>query len=219
MTQPEVLAYPTQINDQSVFRAFRNVIDRVNGISDNASAANERLAQLEKMTLEEIQNALQIGGSNPLNVTGLPGQLSQDQPTGSVNLATGVSGVLGTSHGGTGVAYNRVADVPALTGQTADVGSTAFAGGATPGVYRVSWYLECTTADGAAGTVTAAIAFTDAVGATTVSSSALALTATGRTQGTAFIQLQSGTINYSTTHTGGYGSSQYALFLCLERMS
>lgn len=47
-------------------------------------AAYERLRQTvlaaTPLTLPQIQQALQVGGSHPLNVTGLPGTLRQNQP-------------------------------------------------------------------------------------------------------------------------------------------
>jgi ABC-type proline/glycine betaine transport system substrate-binding protein len=107
----------------------------------------------------------------------------------------------------------------ALTAQTANITSTAFTGGATAGLYRVNYCLQCTTADAAAGTVTLTVSWTDGAGATSVASAALALTAVGRTSGIFYVQLASGSITYATANAGGYGTAQYALYETLERLN
>jgi hypothetical protein len=127
--------------------------------------------------------------------------------------------VVPAANGGTGVSYNRISDTVALTNQGAAIGSTNFANGGTAGTYRVSYYLEDTTLDLTAGTIQLQVTFTDAAGAVTVSSTALPLTALGRTSGVFFIQLQSGNIAYSTVLVGIVGTAKYALFICLERLS
>lgn len=106
-----------------------------------------------------------------------------------------------------------------LTGQSAIVGSTNFQGESSPGLYRLSYYLETTTGAGGAGTIQLSVSFTDAAGATTVVSTAVSLAAIGRTSGVVAVQLQSGSIAYSTILTGIFGASKYALYLCLERLS
>lgn len=102
------------------------------------------------------------------------------------------------------------------TAKTADIASANLTDTCPAAMYRINWVLECTTADAAAGAVTVNFAWTDDVGATTGASSAQALTATGRTEGSIRVYLASGNITYSTTHTGSYGTSQYALRVRVE---
>lgn len=96
------------------------------------------------------------------------------------------------------------------TGQTADIASTKLTNGHPAGMYRVMVVLEDTTADATAGAVTCTISWTDDVGATTGTVTQL-LTGTGRSVLDQVMYLASGDITYATTHTGIYGTSQYAL--------
>ena len=107
----------------------------------------------------------------------------------------------------------------ALTAQVAAISSTNFANSSTAGTYRVSYSLLTTTADAAAGTIQLSVAFTDNAGATTVVSTALILTALGRTTGVFFVRLASGSVAYSTILGGIIGTSVYALYISLERLS
>lgn len=158
-------------------------------------------------------------GSLGTTTTFLQGNAGGAPTWANVDLATSVTGTLPAANGGTGVTYNRVADTVALTAQTADISATPFANSSVAGTYRCSYYLEDTTADLTAGTVQLTVAFTDAAGSTTVVSAALVLTAVGRTPGVFFIQLSSGSITYAVAHTGIFGTAQYALYACLERLS
>lgn len=128
--------------------------------------------------------------------------------TGTVALITGA----GTKAPG-------ICATLALTAQTAAITTTALANSSTAGTYRVSYSLQDTTADLAAGTIQLNIAFTDGAGATTVNSTALVLTALGRTTGVFYLQLASGSITYATTLVGLIGTATYALYLSLERLS
>lgn len=112
-----------------------------------------------------------------------------------------------------------ISDTVALTGQTADITTTNFAGVTAPGTYRVNYSLLATSADLTAGAVQLTIAFTDAAGATTITSSNLVLTALGRSAGVGYIQLASGNISYAVAHTGIFGTATYALYMTLERLS
>ena len=106
-----------------------------------------------------------------------------------------------------------------LTAQVAAIGSTNISGTNTTGLYRVSYYLEDTTADITAGTIMVTIGWTDDAGATTTSSVALPLTAVGRTSGILYVRvLGTGSIQYSTTLVGIIGTSQYALFITAEKL-
>jgi hypothetical protein len=82
----------------------------------------------------------------------------------------------------------------------------------------VSYYLACTTADAAAGTITFNVVATDDVGSVTNSSSALALTATGRTSGEFTMYVASGNLTYSTTLGGVIGTARYALRVRVEAL-
>jgi hypothetical protein len=96
------------------------------------------------------------------------------------------------------------------TAQVADIASTKLTDTTPAGLYVVSCALECTTADGAAGSVIVTFSWTDDVGATTQVLTQV-LTATGRQTLTFTVYLASGNITYAVTHTVGYGTSQYAL--------
>ncbi len=87
---------------------------------------------------------------------------------------------------------------------------------APAGFYRVSYTLEDTTADITAGTIQFQINYTDDVGATTQTSAALILTATGRTQGAMEAYLASGELSYQTNLTGVIGVAKYALRVRVE---
>ena len=104
------------------------------------------------------------------------------------------------------------------TAQVANIASTKLTNGTAAGFYLVHYVLEDTTADVTAGTVTLVVAWTDDAGATTVSSAALVLTTAGRTSGTIPIYLASGDVTYSTTHTGLFGTAQYALRMRIVAM-
>jgi len=158
-------------------------------------------------------------GTLGTSTTVLHGAVAGDPTYSAVDLTADVTGILPFGNGGTGVSYNRIANTVALTGQVAAIGSTNFSNGGTAGTYRASYYLEDTALDLTAGTIQLQITFTDAAGSVTVSSSALPLTALGRTSGVFFIQLQSGSIAYSTALVGIVGTAQYALYICLERLS
>lgn len=114
-----------------------------------------------------------------------------------------------------------IASTVARLAQTADIGATNFSNASSAGTYRCSYYLVDVGADVAAGAVQVTFSFTDANGATTVVSAAVALTGIGtvRTSGVFFIQQSSGNVSYSTSHTGIFGTATYSLYICLERLS
>lgn len=115
--------------------------------------------------------------------------------------------------------YPQVVQTVTFPTQKTDIAGTAFQGVVIPGLYRVSMNIECTTSAGGAGTVTPSVAFTDDVGLTSVSTTALSLTATGRQSGQFFIRSLSGFISYSTAHTGSYSTAVYSLYIVLERLA
>lgn len=118
-----------------------------------------------------------------------------------------------------GMGVATIVDSVALTGQVADITATNISSGNVAGRYRVSYYLEDTTADVLAGAVTVTFAFTDAAGSTTVASAPVALTALGRGSGSFFVQLSSGNITYAVTHTGIFSTSAFALYIIAERLA
>lgn len=164
---------------------------------------------------------VKVLGSLGTTTTVLHGNAGGDPSFGAVSLTADVSGILPVANGGTGVGYNRISDTVAATNLGADFPAAAFANSSTAGTYRCSYYLEDTTADVAAGGVTMTVAFTDDAGATTVVSAAVPLTGIGilRTSGVFFIQNAGGNITIAVGHTGVFGTSKYALYACLERLS
>lgn len=163
-------------------------------------------------------------GSLGTTTTVLHGNAAGAPSFGAVSLTADVSGILPVANGGTGASTLVGAGVVGvvtnvqLTNQSADITSTNFSNTSTAGLYRISYSLEDTTSDITAGAVTITIAYTATAGAITVPSSAQVLTGSGLTQGTIFAQLASGSISYSTTHTGLFGTAKYALYMTVERL-
>lgn len=131
--------------------------------------------------------------------------------------ASGYSGFSGKS-GYSG--YSGVVPIIAsvsLTGQVADIVDTTLT--STAGLYRVAYYILDTVADLTAGAVTLNIKYTDDAGARTLSTSPVILTAiTGFAQGEVIARLASGNLTYGVTHSGSFGTAQYALYLTAERL-
>lgn len=87
------------------------------------------------------------------------------------------------------------------------------------GLYRLAYYLVDSTADLTAGAVRLNVTYSDSGVAQTQNTATVALTILGTfTQGEIIIQLASGNIAYSTTHTGIFGSAKYNLYISLERL-
>lgn len=126
--------------------------------------------------------------------------------------------IVPVASGGTGIAYNRIADTIARTNQSADITTTNFNGVITPGTYRVSYSLQDTASDVTAGTVTLTVGYTDGAGATTKTATQV-LTGVGRTDGVFFLQAASGNVTWAISHTGLFGSAKYSLYICFERLS
>ncbi len=106
----------------------------------------------------------------------------------------------------------------ALIEQTASISATNFTNSQTAGRYRVTYTLQCTTADERAVSVKATFAWTDNNGAASVDSDTLVLTARGRTTGTVIVQVASGAFTYATT-VDTIGTAQYALYADVEKIS
>lgn len=128
------------------------------------------------------------------------------------------SGGDGTLSVDTNTYLARTATVTA-TGQVADIGSTNLTTTGA-GLYRLAYYLVDTVADLTAGAVRLNVTYTDSGAAQTQQSATVALITLGAfTQGEYIIQLASGNIAYSTTHTGIFGTSAYNLYITLERLN
>lgn len=110
-------------------------------------------------------------------------------------------------------------DTVTALNKTADIASANFTTTGA-GLYRVSYYLVDSTADLTAGAERLNITYTDAGAAQTAQSATVALTILGTyTQGSFVVQLASGNIAYSTTHTGIFGTATYNLYMTVERLN
>jgi hypothetical protein len=143
----------------------------------------------------------------------------------AASLTLGWTGQLAVGRGGTGATTLLGAGITAktatiaLTGQSADIGSTNLTTTGA-GLYRLNYYLLDSSADLTAGAVRLNVAYTDNATSQTQQSATVALTILGTfTQGSLVIQLASGNIAYSTTHTGIFGTATYDLFITLERLN
>ena len=97
------------------------------------------------------------------------------------------------------------------TANAADISTTDLTNAPPTGDYLVEIYLQTTTLDAGAGTLTVTIGWTDTVGATTDTSVTLALTSTGRARGLIAVKRVSGEITYAVTGGGTYGAARYAI--------
>lgn len=103
-----------------------------------------------------------------------------------------------------------------LTAQAAAIAATDLTAATPAGLYEVSYYASCTTANAIDGTIGLRLAYTDPVGATTqsaIGTLSLAATSTGTTalKGVMVVHLASGNITYETILVGGQTTSRYAL--------
>jgi hypothetical protein len=181
-----------------------------------------RLATNENLTIYSNNGDILI--TNTLNTATI--SLNPGDGSGKLEIASGGidlngvnSKILKYANVATeGYGVPAIVDDVAITARTTAVGSTNFTNAAVAGRYRISYYLADTTADITAGTIQLTVASTDGAGATTVASTALPLTAVGRTSGVFYVQLSSGAISYSTTLVGVIGTSQYSLHMTCERV-
>lgn len=112
----------------------------------------------------------------------------------------------------------QTTDADTYAGRTSDIGSTTLTTTGA-GLYRVAFYLVDTAADLTAGAVRLNVSFTDDAASQTLQSSAVLLTTLGTmTQGQFVIQLASGNLTYTTSHTGIFGTATYNLFITCERL-
>jgi hypothetical protein len=148
--------------------------------------------------------------------------------TGEVDYFNSANTMVMKILGGKITEYNDVATegygVPSIvddvvnTSTSTAIGTTTFTNSGTSGMYRLNYYLETTTSLVTATSVMLNVSYTDSAGYTSILSSALPLTALGRTSGVSYIQLASGSITYSTIVVGTQGTSRYALHMDLERL-
>lgn len=138
----------------------------------------------------------------------------------------GNSKYYGTDSGGTKGYFSFssnpiIKDTVSLTAQVADIVATDFLNSSTAGLYRISYYLETTTIDAGAGTVTATFTWVDTSGNTrTFNSTAVSLnSASFDNLYTFMIDSASGVPNYAVTNAGGYGTADYAFFSVIEKLS
>ena len=89
-----MIDYPVRITDIHVRDKLRELIDAVNAQVPAVAANTAAIAAATPaLTIPQIQQAIQLGGSNPINITGLQGTLAQPQVavlsgTHAVRLAT-----------------------------------------------------------------------------------------------------------------------------------
>jgi len=159
-----------------------------------------------------------------VSANGVSGAVATPTTTPAITLTLGAITPSSVASTGavTGTNLVSVTDVVSLTNQTADIASTNLTNSDTVGLHRLSFILECTTADAAAGTVVLHLAWTDAAGSATYANSqstetgTVILSAAGRLSGTILAQVASGHIAYSVTHTGSYGTAVYRLYIVSE---
>jgi hypothetical protein len=108
---------------------------------------------------------------------------------------------------------------PDLTAQTASLGTQTLMTSPPAGLYEVTFFLECPTADGgASGTVLATLGFTNRVGASTRATATLSLTATGSAETTFKVRVASGNLTYTTTVGGTIGTATYNVTAVAKRI-
>jgi hypothetical protein len=106
-----------------------------------------------------------------------------------------------------------------LTGQGADITQMELDNTDAVGLYRISMYLVTTTADAAAGAVLASITWTDlAQEQTLVNSANLTILGDVGEDLSMVLHSDGGAITYTVSHSGSYGTAQYALYIAIERL-
>jgi hypothetical protein len=111
-----------------------------------------------------------------------------------------------------------IVDIVQLRGQTADIGTTAFANSNVAGLYRLDTIISVTTADAGAGNITLHVNYTMDSGPIDLAPFSPSLTAVADQANGSLLQLESGNITYSVDHTGSYGTAVYAIYLVLQRL-
>lgn len=80
-----MIDYPVRIADPYIRNKLREIIDAVH-LNDQSSIENAAaIAKLgTPLTLAQIQKSITLGGSNPINITGLQGTLANTQPASMI---------------------------------------------------------------------------------------------------------------------------------------
>lgn len=109
-----------------------------------------------------------------------------------------------------------------LTAQNASIGSTVLSASITAGLYRVTYQVRKTTADGVSSSITVSFGWPDLTQALTFSGAALTTDAVTAWQSGTFMAYvdDGGPVTYSTTYASNTaGLMKYALRLAIERIS
>jgi hypothetical protein len=118
----------------------------------------------------------------------------------------------------------QITQPPRATGQTASIVGTPIVtdgGGSLPaGLYRITFYLNVTTA-GTAGTVQLILGYTDDAGAKTQNSTAVNMTTVGNMISGVFAFYTTGAVGvvYQTAVSGAAGAPAYSLTMQVERLT
>src|SRR6185369_10094240 len=104
------------------------------------------------------------------------------------------------------------------TAQSASIASSNLANTVPAGYYRVYYTLGVTATQVGAATVQFAVQYTDDVGSTSQSGTAITLTGSNRDRGSFEIYLVSGNVTYSAAVVGAVGTGRYALHVRIEAL-
>jgi hypothetical protein len=153
--------------------------------------------------------------------------------TRDTSLNRGAAGVVQVGLGAAGdagslrcllVNTGQITQPARLAAQTASIAATSIqtnVPGILPaGLYRLTYYLNVTTA-GTAGTVQLTVTYTDDAGAKTQTSTAVSMTTLGNSAQGVFVLYTAGAVNvqYATTVAGATGAPAYSLTMQAERLS
>lgn len=82
-----MMQYPSHIVEeagQRTDRALREIIDKLNENEPQITALDKQVAGLKIPSIADIQKALQLGGTNTINITGVLGVAGQAQPSATI---------------------------------------------------------------------------------------------------------------------------------------
>lgn len=147
---------------------------------------------------------------------GGPTRLAVDA-SGNMTLAAKIISYNGITTDPDTLGVPVLVDFQSATGLSIDVSATNYNNANTAGLYRVSVYVVVTTADATAGSVSVNTLWNDGTAARTVSATA-SMAATNYAQTITHLLNTSGSVQFSITHTGSFGTAQYAVYLMCERV-